>query len=150
MANEYESQGREPMKSITVLKSCLQSHDEVLAAYLFGSAARREFVQNDLDILVLLCPGTDPFQAYVDLTHNLSKTLRIREKHIDLLFFDLEAADPTVLYRAVNEGILLKNKDPLLLDDRIDALSRYFLENEPLFRNAKQLRRERLEGFCAK
>ena len=122
------------MKYIAVLKGCLQSHNEVLAAYLFGSAAREELVENDLDILVLLRPGTDTFQAYVNLTHNLSKALRIHEKHIDLLFFDLEEADPTVLSRAVNEGILLKNKDPGLLADRIDALSRYFLENEPLLR----------------
>ena len=63
----------------------------------------------------------------------------------DLLFFDLEEVDPMVLSRALNEGILLKNEDPDLLSDRIDALSGFFLENEAMIRRAKELRRERLE-----
>ena len=79
----------------------------------------------------------------------MSKALDTHERHLDLLFFDSEEADPTVLSRAVNEGLLLKNEDPDFLSDSIDELSRYFLENEPMIRRAKQLRSERLERFCA-
>jgi len=137
------------MTNLDALKGCLESLREVLAAYLFGSAARGEPVRKDLDILVLLRPGTDRFQAYVDLTQSLSKALKTHEKHIDLVFFDLDEVDPIVLSRAVNEGILLKNEDPDLLSDRIDALSGYFLENEAMIRRAKELRRERLERVSA-
>ncbi len=45
-------------------------------------------------------------------TYNLSEHLRIPEACIDLLFFDLEEEDLSVLTRAVNQGILLINHDP--------------------------------------
>jgi len=43
----------------------------------------------------------------------------------------------------------LKNSDSNILGDRIDALSRYFLENEPMIMQAKHLRQDRVEAFCA-
>ena len=137
------------MINVTALKECLKGNPEVIAAYLFGSAARVESAVNDLDIMVLLRPSANKYETYINLRYSLSKALRISEGHVDILFFDLEEADPTVLFRAVNQGILLENKDPDALGDKIDALSRYFLENEPMLRRAKRLRLERLEAFCA-
>ena len=131
------------------LKMCLDKKPEVLAAYLFGSAAEGESVVNDVDILVLLRPDVDKYEAYFDISSSLAKILGISEGRIDLLFFDLEEADPVILYNAINRGVLLKNSDSNILSDRIDALSGYFLENEPMIMQAKHLRQDRMEAFCA-
>ncbi len=77
----------------------------------------------------------------------LSDAVGISEDQIDLLFFDTNEADPTVLYEALSTGVLLKNSDPDMLGDRIDALSRYFLQNEAMIERAKRLKKERLEDF---
>jgi len=130
---------------IATIKQC----SEVSAAYLFGSAAKGEVVVNDLDILVLLNRNVDKHEAYFNLTYKLSQVLNISEDCIDLLFLDLEEADPAVLTRAVNKGILLKNNDPDYLSDTIDNVSRYLLDNEAMIIRGKRLRQQRLEVFCA-
>ena len=134
---------------LMALKKCLNEKPEVVAAYLFGSAAKGDSAVNDVDILVLLRPDVDRHNAYFDLNYSLSKALGISEDSIDLLFLNLDEAEPAVLYNAINRGILLKNIDTDILGDRIDALSRHFLENEPMILRAKRLRRDRLEAFCA-
>lgn len=134
---------------IAALEKIIREIPEVVAAYLFGSAAREESVVNDMDLLVLLRPHVNAYEAHFELRRRLAEALSIFEDQVDVLIFDLEQADPAVLFRAISEGILLKNEDPDLLGDKIDALSRYFLENEPMIRRAKRLRKERLEAFCA-
>jgi predicted nucleotidyltransferase len=129
------------------LKIVLERCSEVSAAYLFGSAASGEVVVNDLDVLVLLHQGIDKDEAYINLTCNLSKSLKIPESCVDLLFFDLEEADPSILTRAVNRGILLINHDPEYLSNMIDCVSRYLLENETMMIRARRLRQERMEVF---
>ena len=69
-------------------------------------------------------------------------------KKIDILFFDLDEADPEVLYDAVNSGILIKNASPDLLTDKIETLTRYFVVNEFTLKQAALLDQERLEAFC--
>ena len=134
---------------LMALKRCLHKKPEVVAAYLFGSAAEGESVINDVDILVLLRPDVDKYKAYFDLSYSLAKTLGISEDRIDLLFLNLDEANPVILYNAINRGVLLKNSDSNILGDRIDDLSRYFLENEPMIMQAKHLRQDRMEAFCA-
>jgi len=134
---------------LMALKRCLHEKPEVVAAYLFGSATEGESVINDLDILVLLRPDVDEYRAYFDLGGSLAKTLGISEDRVDLLFLNLDEANPVILYNAINRGVLLKNSDSNILGDRIDALSRYFLENEPMIMQAKHLRQDRMEAFCA-
>jgi predicted nucleotidyltransferase len=129
---------------IATIKQCC----EVSAAYLFGSAAKGEGVVNDLDILVLLHRNVDKHEAYINLTYRLSQVLNISEDCIDLLFLDSEEADPIVLTRAVNKGILLKNDNPEYLSDTIDCVSRYLMDNEAMIIRGKRLRQERLEVFC--
>jgi len=53
-----------------------------------------------------------------------------------------------VLIKAVNSGVLLKNADPKLLSERIEEISMYFLENEPVLQRAEILKKENLEAFC--
>jgi hypothetical protein len=73
--------------------------------------------------------------------------LNLPEDHIDLLFFDYHEADVSVLTKAVNEGILIKNDDPEYLSDMIDAFSSYLLNNEAMMIRGLRLRQERLEEF---
>ena len=129
------------------LKIVLEGCSEVSAAYLFGSAASGETVVNDLDILVLLHQEMDKDEAYINLIYNLSKSLKIPESCVDLLFFDSNEANPSILTRAVNQGILLINHDPEYLSNMIDNVSRDLLENEAMIIRARRLRRERTEVF---
>ncbi len=132
---------------IADLKTILERCHEVSAAYLFGSAASGEVLANDLDILVLLHQDIDKNEAYINLTYNLAKSLKIPEACVDLLFFDLEEVDPSILIRAVNRGILLINHDPEYLSNMIDNISKYLLENETMIIRARRLRQERMEVF---
>ena len=138
---------KDTVVDIALLKESLEKFTVVSAAYLFGSAASGEKVVNDLDILILLYKTVDKNEAYIDLTFNLSRLLNIPESCVDLLFLNVEDADPDVLTKAVNHGILLKNEDPDYLGNTIDAISRYLLENEAMAIRAGRLRQERLEVF---
>jgi predicted nucleotidyltransferase len=130
------------------LRKGLEQNNDVLAAYLFGSIAAEEPVRNDLDILVLLREDGDRFEAYTRLKRSLAEASGLPEDKIDLLFLDLREANPHVLIKAVNSGILIKNSNPDLLSQRIEDISMYFLENEPVLQRAEILRRESLEVFC--
>jgi predicted nucleotidyltransferase len=134
--------------SLSDLKGALRNYPEVSAAYLFGSAAMGASAVNDLDVLILLHEHADKHDVFINLSDKLSKTLNLPEDRIDLLLFDLQEADPDVLMKAINQGILLKNGDPAYLGDMIDRFSRYLLENEPMRIRARRLRAERLEAFC--
>jgi predicted nucleotidyltransferase len=129
------------------IRRCLVQHRDVPAAYLFGSAGAGESVSNDVDILVLLREGADRFEAHTRLTRSLSDALGIPEDKIDLLFFDSREVNPHVLVRAINGGRLLKNTSPELLSRKIEEVSTYFLENEPVLLRAEILRRESMEAF---
>lgn len=130
------------------LKQTLTDSPEVAAAYLFGSAAKKEPVVNDLDILILLYADINPYNAYLELSYRIGQSQNINADKVDVIFFDLDMVDPEVLYEAVNHGILLKNNSPDLLTDQIEDLSNYFLVNESLIKEKKRLRRERIEEFC--
>ena len=130
------------------LRAALEQNKDVLAVYLFGSVAADEPVRNDLDILVLLREDADRFEVYTQLTRSLAEASGLSEGKIDLLFLDLREANPHVLIKAVNSGVLLKNADPKLLSERIEEISMYFLENAPVLQRAEILRKESLEAFC--
>ena len=133
---------------LDMLKQSLRNSPEVAAAYLFGSAATNAPVVNDLDILLLVYPDIDKNTAYFDLVCRISEALALPEGKIDILFFDLQEADPDILYEAVNNGVLLKNESPELLGESIEKLSLYLIQNEFIMARAKQLRHEQLEVFC--
>lgn len=134
--------------NINKLKQVLTDSPEVAAAYLFGSAAKNEPVVNDLDILILLYSGINPHNAYLELSYRIGQAQDINADKVDIVFFDLDMVDPEVLFEAVKHGILLKNRLPELLTDKIEELSTYFLQNESLIKETKRLRRERIEEFC--
>ena len=130
---------------IRAIKEILDTCPEISAAYLFGSAATGQPVVNDLDILVLLGRDIDGNEAYSKIVYKLSQKLKVSEDCIDLVLFDLDEVDPMILAKGVNQGVLLKNEEPDYLGDMIDQLSRFFLTNEVLIRQGRQLRKERVE-----
>jgi predicted nucleotidyltransferase len=133
--------------SISDIEALLAKCPEVSAAYLFGSAVRNEIAMNDLDILVLLNKGIEKHTVCFDLIHKLSVHLKLPENQIDLLFFDYYEVNPSILTKAINLGILIKNDDPEYLSDMIDAFSRYLMVNEAMMVRGLRLRQERLEEF---
>ena len=135
--------------NFNILKQTLQDSPEVAAAYLFGSAVINAPVVNDLDILLLVYPDINKDIACFDLVYRISEALALPEDQIDILFFDLQEADPDILYEAVNNGVLLKNESPELLGESIEKLSIYLMQNEFIITRAKQLQHEQLEVFCA-
>ena len=140
-------QVRNKKVKLSDIKASIQKCTDVSAAYFFGSGSQALPVVNDLDILVLLKKHADKRTAFFDVIHKLSSQLNLPDDHIDLLFFDYHEADVSVLVRAVNEGILIKNDNPEFLSDIIDEFSRYLLENEAMMIRGLRLRRERLEEF---
>lgn len=130
------------------LSKAIEQNNDVLAAYFFGSITAEVPVRNDVDILVLLREDVDRFEAYTHLMRSLAHASGLPEAKIDLLFLDLDGANPHVLIKAVNSGVLIKNSDPGLLSERIENISMYFLENEPVLQRAEILSRESLEAFC--
>jgi len=85
---------------------------------------------------------------YFNLIQKISNDKKIPEAKIDILFFDIHLADPYILDKAVNTGILLYSKNEKLLTDRIEELSLFFIENEPLLNENIRLKREQREFFC--
>lgn len=131
-----------------IIQSTLATIPEIAACYLFGSAAKAEAVVNDIDLMVLLRPDANIDKSMWAVIEKVSAALQVPADLIDVLVFDLSLADPQVLYRAVNEGVLLKNEDPDLLSDRIEALSLYLLENEHVLKEARRLGQELVEEAC--
>jgi predicted nucleotidyltransferase len=131
------------------IKGALTAVPEIAACYLFGSAAKQEAVVNDLDLLILVRPEADAERAFWALTRQISESIGIEADRVDILLFDPQQADAEVLFRAVNEGKLLKNELPDLLTDKIEALSRFLVEHEYLINEAKRLRDELIEEFSA-
>jgi predicted nucleotidyltransferase len=117
-------------QTIQLIGEKFMQRNEVEAAYLFGSFPNEE-VYNDIDILVLFNPYYDSQFSEFELVHLLSETLNIQSDKIDLIPFDLTKVSPLILYRAIDEGILIKDTKSALLGDQIEALSQFFLENEP-------------------
>ena len=136
------------MPDLHLIKKCITETPDVVAAYLFGSAASAERTVNDLDILVLLNKGVNRLEIQLALMNRLSNVTRFKPDRIDIVIFDLEEVEPSILQKAVNQGILLKNNNPDFLSTRIEELSNYFLKNEPMIFRAELLKKERMDAFC--
>ncbi|MEA1945858.1 MAG: nucleotidyltransferase domain-containing protein [Thermodesulfobacteriota bacterium] len=136
------------MLDLHLIKMCITKTPEVVAAYLFGSAASAEQTVNDLDILVFLSEGSKSLETQFVLMKRLSKVTEFKPDRIDIVVFDLDEVEPVILQKAINQGILLINNDPDFLSCRIEELSGYFMKNEPMIHRAELLKKERMEAFC--
>lgn len=131
-----------------ILTTTVAAIPEIAACYLFGSAAQNESVVNDIDLLILVYPEADAEKVLWTATEKISDALSLPADMLDILLFDLTMANPKILYAAVTNGILIKNASPDLLGDRIESISLYFLENEPVIQRAKRLNREMIKEIC--
>lgn len=136
------------MVNLQLIKQSIKKTPDVVAAYLFGSAAGADQAVNDLDILVFLNKEGKRLETQFVLMESLSKITGFKPDRIDIVIFDLDEVEPVILKKAINQGVLLINNDPDFLSDRIEELSAYFLKNEPMIYRAELLKKERTEAFC--
>ena len=130
------------------IRKAISDRPDVHAAFLFGSVVTRGKAINDLDMLILPAENVNRLKIQLELAITLSELTDLPVDGIDIVFFDQDIVDPKVLFNAVNTGVLLKNDAPSKLSKSVENLSKYFLVNESMIRNANRLNKERLEEFC--
>jgi hypothetical protein len=108
------------------LRALLESREEVLEAYLFGSAATgRVQGHSDLDVAVYLRDPRPPASAFgyaADLTAALMRALGMNR--VDVVV--LNDASPLLYHRVLRDGVRLLSRDLRATTTREGrALSRY-------------------------
>jgi predicted nucleotidyltransferase len=83
-------------------RQLVASQDGVVAAYLFGLAARGVADPGDLDIAVMFAAGVDPFEAALALQVDLEREL---DFPVDVHDFDALPSD--LQFRVLDEGTVL-------------------------------------------
>ena len=114
-------------------------HDEVAAAYLFGSQARsRAGPLSDVDVGVWASPLLDARRRF-DLRIELARKVRdaLRTEAVDLLVLD--DSSPLLRHRAWRDGELLIDRDPRT---RVRGETRALIE----FLDTKPLREQTAAG----
>jgi predicted nucleotidyltransferase len=94
---------------LRTLPTLLEGRDEVVFAYLFGSAARGELrATSDVDVAVFLADDVDPLTARADLI--AAVTQHLGTDRVDLVLLD--RLPTAVLGRVLLDRIVLCDKDP--------------------------------------
>ena len=112
------------MSTLERLKETLAGNDEIVVAYLFGSAARDEDrAGSDLDVAVLLAKEvTEPLRRRALLMEELTRASGVA---VDVVV--LGEASPLLAARVVRDGqILLSRDESARVRFETDALRRYF------------------------
>lgn len=91
---------------VDAAREVLASREGVVAAYLFGSAARGAVEPGDLDIAVMFAPGVDGFEAALTLHVELERRL---DFPVDVHDFDALPSD--LQFRVLQEAIVLVDND---------------------------------------
>lgn len=91
---------------VDAARTLLRARDDVVAAYLFGSAARGVAEPGNLDIAVMFASGIDGFEAALALHVDL-------ELHLDFPVdaHDFDALPSDLQFRVLQEGIVLVDAD---------------------------------------
>jgi predicted nucleotidyltransferase len=110
----------------TKLRACLETREEVLEAYLFGSAAAGSAQpHSDIDVAVYLGeprPSGSPFGYVADLTTALMQALGTNR--VDVVV--LNEAPPLLYHRVLRDGVRILSRDLRATTTREGrALSRY-------------------------
>ena len=92
---------------IEIVSEVLSARPSVVAAYLFGSAARRSPQPGDLDIAVMLTGDADGLGEAVALNVELERRL---DFPTDVHDFDALPLD--LQFRVLDEGVILVDRDP--------------------------------------
>jgi predicted nucleotidyltransferase len=130
---------------LAALSAFFGSREEVLEAYLFGSAARGAAqAHSDIDVAVYLHdppPPASPFGYAADLTTELMRTLR--SDRVDVVV--LNDAPPVLYHRVLRDGVRILSRDLRATTTREGrALSRY-CDFVPQLRKIDAAHRARIE-----
>jgi predicted nucleotidyltransferase len=111
---------------LATLRACLEPREEVLEAYLFGSAATGSAqAHSDVDVAVYLReprPPASPFGYVADLTTALMRGLGVNR--VDVVV--LNDAPPLLYHRVLRDGVRILARDLRATTAREgQALSRY-------------------------
>jgi predicted nucleotidyltransferase len=132
--------------TLTRLRAFFGPRDEVLEAYLFGSAARGTAqAHSDIDVAIYLrepAPSASPFGYVADLTAALMRALGT--DRVDIVV--LNEASPLLYHRVLRDGIRILSRDLKATTTREGrALSRY-CDFVPQLRKIDAAHRARTEG----
>lgn len=119
----------------------LETHPEVIFAYLFGGLARhRLFPLSDVDIAVYLKQGSNFAECKLDILGRLINILHTDE--IDLVI--LNRAVPSLAMNIIKSKKIIVDKNPFERQIYESLIMRKFFDF--LFRELNQLRRRYLHG----
>lgn len=118
------------VEDLQFLRKLLSEHDEVVLAYLFGSAAKEGFSGHDVDLAVVLrCE--DKLGSIASLIGEVSRALNVPEDKVDIL--DIDRAGLHLKYAVLTKGVKLVDKEGLehvLTKELVDKYPAFNLENE--------------------
>jgi hypothetical protein len=119
---------------IQKIKKIIQSHEEIIFAYLFGSFTEQE-IYNDLD-LAIYCnenhPRVSDLFYDVSLSREIEKALQIP---VDIIV--LNHAPDRLVYRA-SKGYLLKDKNQALRSDFLLYRWKKYLDFQEVLKKYRQ------------
>lgn len=128
------------------LRESFSRYEEVEAAYLFGSRARGDFIEeSDLDFAVLLLKGFGDPYGIVRLIHDLATALDVEDEKIDLVV--LNDAHLEMRYRVLSEGfVVFERSAEKRIDFEVKTLKSYLDFKPFLDKNYKSLVEEYAHG----
>lgn len=126
------------------LRQALEAREDVLVAYLFGSAARgKAGPLSDVDVAVLLAEDGDRFARFLEVVGEVARVVGPERADVVLL----NEAPVALAYRVLRDGrVLLCRDDGARIEHWVRTVVRY-LDMEPFFRTLEEGVRHRiLEG----
>ena len=127
------------------IRKVLASEDDVLFAYLFGSAAACDTIpQSDIDLAIYLRPSSSEqyLKREAELTGAFTSALRRPDVDVHIL----NALPHVLQYEVLKEGTLILCKDPL---ERVEFETRMmlrFFELKPYIEEYRSLLIERIRN----
>ncbi len=130
-------------ETLDALRSALESHEDVLLAYVFGSVGRGDDSgESDVDVAILATHELD-IEERSRLIERLGRATSFR-RTVDVV--DLRAAPPVLAAEVLRDGVLLLQRDPLVRFDFETAAVRRFEDTRALRRLQHELLREGARG----
>lgn len=112
----------------------MAQEEDVVVAYVFGSAARGTLGESsDVDVAVLLVPDHDP-RRRLQLSAAVQAVMAPRR--VDLVL--LNDAPPSLAFRVLRDGRQLVCADPQAAADHREEVLRRYLDLEPLRRELRR------------
>lgn len=114
---------------LKVIKDVLDTHPDVIFAYLFGSFLESDRFR-DVDIGIYIKQDNNPYAISSELKERISRNPEISGK-FSADFFDIQILNEAPFYvigRIMKEGFLIIDKDPDLRKDLVEKVSLKYRE----------------------